>query len=335
MKLVIVGNGFDCAHGLKTNYWSFRNYIKKHDAVEYEFLKQLFGDKFETDEFWYNFEESLVRYNLKNFVCNLEKENSFNRKNGFDDEDCEQANKEYFNDGFYKLKRYFCAWIKTINDTNMRDVKRKECVSAYLEDSIILTFNYTSTIESIYDKDCYHIHGKIDNANIENDIGIEDIILGHPFDISFTTDDGKNISAEDVVAVTDNGEEIPFDSISPVKNFDVSNVDSINNSLSEADYNFENIFTKRCQKIIKEDTTGFFESLKNNANSIDEIVILGHSLSNVDKPYFIKMLDILKDNGKSINWIVSYYKNNKSTLENNLKMIDSNSNPSFININND
>lgn len=29
-KLFIIGNGFDKAHGLKTSYWDFRNYLEKY-----------------------------------------------------------------------------------------------------------------------------------------------------------------------------------------------------------------------------------------------------------------------------------------------------------------
>ena len=36
MKLYIIGNGFDIAHGLPTQYWDFRKYLEK---VDYDFLR--------------------------------------------------------------------------------------------------------------------------------------------------------------------------------------------------------------------------------------------------------------------------------------------------------
>ena len=36
--LYIIGNGFDRAHGLKTSYWDFRNYLEKYAE---DFLVQL------------------------------------------------------------------------------------------------------------------------------------------------------------------------------------------------------------------------------------------------------------------------------------------------------
>lgn len=37
-KLVIIGNGFDIAHNLKTSYWDFREFLKKeHEQFLYAF----------------------------------------------------------------------------------------------------------------------------------------------------------------------------------------------------------------------------------------------------------------------------------------------------------
>ena len=36
MKLYIIGNGFDIAHGLPTQYWDFRTYL---EHVAYDFLQ--------------------------------------------------------------------------------------------------------------------------------------------------------------------------------------------------------------------------------------------------------------------------------------------------------
>ena len=36
--LYMIGNGFDCFHGLPTSYSDFGNYIKSHDPEFYEYL---------------------------------------------------------------------------------------------------------------------------------------------------------------------------------------------------------------------------------------------------------------------------------------------------------
>lgn len=330
MKLVIIGNGFDCAHGLNTSYCKFREYIKNNDIEEYKFLHQLFGNAFETDEFWWNFEESLSNFNLSNFTYDLEINNDFQRKNGFEDEDCIKSNKEYFDNHIFQLKKLFCLWIKEINDNKISSAKKKDSISEYLNDAVILSFNYTSTIENLYEKECYHIHGFIDDVDVENGLGIDDIVLGHSYNISFVIDNDENISAENTFAVLDNGEQIPFESLSFVKEYDLSNDDAINKTFSDIDCKYENIFTKRCSNIIEKDEIGFFYYLKNNAATINEVVVLGHSLSNVDKPYFKKILEILKVKCDPVKWTVSCYGNNKSTLKNNLRLIDENAEPSFI-----
>ena len=183
MKLVVIGNGFDCAHGLNTKYASFREFIKKSDADEYNFLKQLFGANFEMDEFWYNFEESLARYNLNNFVQDLEKITLNNKIKHFDDAKCEEIIKNSFKEYIYKLKKLFCLWIKKINDEDLKNIKKKDNISKYLENSIILTFNYTSIIEDLYKKTCYHMHGCIKDLNLDKESELGNIILGHSYEI--------------------------------------------------------------------------------------------------------------------------------------------------------
>ena len=49
--------------------------------------------------------------------------------------------------------------------------------------------------------------------------------------------------------------------------------------------------------------------------------------------YFDKIFEIIKKDDKKIKWKVSYYKNNIDILSQNLKMIDANTEPIFIDIN--
>ena len=56
--------------------------------------------------------------------------------------------------------------------------------------------------------------------------------------------------------------------------------------------------------------TDFFDSL----NTVDEIFILGHSLSDVDLPYFDKVATSVN---QETSWIVSYHTNNDISHHNN------------------
>lgn len=57
MKLIIVGNGFDRAHGLGTSYVEFAKYLKKNDIESWQLLKELTDYDCEEDRWWYQFEE--------------------------------------------------------------------------------------------------------------------------------------------------------------------------------------------------------------------------------------------------------------------------------------
>lgn len=53
MKLIIVGNGFDRAHGLGTSYVEFAKYLKKNDIESWQLLKELTDYDCEEDRWWY------------------------------------------------------------------------------------------------------------------------------------------------------------------------------------------------------------------------------------------------------------------------------------------
>ncbi len=333
MKLVIIGNGFDKSHELKTGYKDFKEYIKKHDDDEYEFLETLFGENFYDDDFWWNFEKNLSKFNFDNFAEELELNNDFKMKNGLEEDDIKESNSIYFKEHIYKLKSIFCRWIKTIDDNKIPFIRKKENLTRYFEDSIVLSFNYTSTIEEYYKDECYHIHGWIKNVNVEDNIGVDSIILGHMFDVSFADEHEDIISGDDAFFLTDDGEEISLYDSTFVKEYDSSSEDGVNEALSNADSNFETIFTKRCSSIVKKDETCFFEMLNEKSQDINEIIILGHSLADVDKYYFRKIIEILNNSPK---YFISYYYDkktgcdNKKDLLDNLKMIDDNASVTFI-----
>ena len=39
-RVFIIGNGFDLAHGLKTGYFSFRDFLKSKDRPFYDQIKE-------------------------------------------------------------------------------------------------------------------------------------------------------------------------------------------------------------------------------------------------------------------------------------------------------
>ena len=126
MNLIIVGNGFDCACGLHTQYKRFKEFLNKNHDKEYEFLSILFKNDFCYDEFRNYFEKNLVNYDFSNFDEN-------------------QINIEDFESKIKKLKRDFCEWIFNENSKINKNIKTS--VDENFTDSLIFSFNYTSTVE--------------------------------------------------------------------------------------------------------------------------------------------------------------------------------------------
>ncbi|HHN8430263.1 bacteriophage abortive infection AbiH family protein [Morganella morganii] len=124
-------------------------------------------------------------------------------------------------------------------------------------DSIFLTFNYTNTLEYLY---------LIEKEKIKHIHGsISDgskITLGHSWERSVTINPSPG--AEQDIRICD-----AYDSLDDM--FDI---------------NFKN-----CKKIIKEEME-YFESL----SSVSEVIIIGHSLSDVDAEYFKEILKFAPKN---------------------------------------
>lgn len=78
---------------------------------------------------------------------------------------------------------------------------------------------------------------------------------------------------------------------------------------------YRKIFSKKCNEIIAE--YPFFSVLEKEYESIDEVIVMGHSLADVDAPYIKKIISII---GDSIPWQVSVYNGNDKEMIEKVKM---------------
>lgn len=134
--------------------------------------------------------------------------------------------------------------------------------------AIFLNFNYTMTLEEVYKIPCekiFHIHGDLENNQ-------NSLIFGH------------NEELTEMPEIDENGD---------------SNRTMFTDSENVAKYPFF-AFQKPVNEIIS-DNKSFFESIRN----IEEVVIWGHSLNQIDTPYFE---EIIKQTKNSITWKVGFYR---------------------------
>lgn len=257
--LYIIGNGFDLYHGLPTRYSDFEQYLKIKNSVLHDRVEQfLFG----LDEHWWNFEEALANLDTDQI---LDEASNFLVSYGADDwsdsyhHDYQYEINQITSDLSSRLKQEFWEWISGVN------LSDHKC-SGILElknNTVFLNFNYTRTLEDIYQvtaNQILHIHGAVD----------EDIVLGHDWKPERNQ---RQYNEDDDTRVIEGHELIQ-------------------------DY-FRDTFKSTATLI--EQNQIFFDSL----NKLENIYVWGHSLSDVDLPYFEEI--VRQTSLSQPEWRISYF----------------------------
>lgn len=155
MKLYIIGNGFDMAHGIDSSYSNFESYLWKEHA----------GDMYQIDFFnenarcdlWTDFEAALGSLDINDITPGLEVE----ARNNEPEEIGRQSN--YMVDTVSQgcevlMKIYetlFEEWVEQI------DISGTEAFVEMDKSALFFTFNYTETLEEVYgisQERILHIH---------------------------------------------------------------------------------------------------------------------------------------------------------------------------------
>lgn len=241
-KLYVIGNGFDLWHGLPTSYCQFYEFAKGTlDELENYYL----FDVAQTGP-WCDFENSLGTFNWSEFYdahnhIDVQSE-SFRSSYVYclEDDLMEQADKHVD-----AIRECFREWIDGIN---ISAVERR---LALTENALFLTFNYTSTLESVYNIDkenVLHIHGRSET--------FDELIFGH------------GDTMEETPELDENG-------------------DSNRTIFSDAEGAAKRPFYALQKRVLEilESNKIFFDSLVH----ISEITVIGHSLNKIDLPYFRKL----------------------------------------------
>lgn len=239
--LYFIGNGFDIAHGIKSQYSHFRDFMiaSKEYSDLFIMLEELYGCNVE--DLWCDFETALGLINGKtiydNAVENAGKDEELEREARMQ-QDIMQWNASNIKES---LADAFSNWVAQIS---LDKVKPFYCINPT---ALFLTFNYTETLERIYhvpQSNVLHIHG-----------GQSRPIFGHgkqKYDDTWP-------SAQEAWVITDE-------------------------AVGHAKDLFKE-FVKPVDSILKEHE-GFFQGLN---GAVDEVVIIGHSLAEVDLPYIEKI----------------------------------------------
>ena len=192
-RLVIIGNGFDLGHGLKTRFSDFigsnKEYPKKY--------KRFKGQYKEPN--WNNIEDNFKNLLIKTmedrdtFFLSEELENKIDEYVLDDTEDINYftPNKsDYFNGEFNKIlndvnllndfEHNFLIYMnKECNPLSLRKLKPAKKITEILKDTnLVISFNYTKLVEEVYRFDnVVHIHGVLENKDIFIGTSCEDLML--------------------------------------------------------------------------------------------------------------------------------------------------------------
>lgn len=271
-RLVVIGNGFDIAHGLPTKYSDFLKYIGSGCPKFYDAVCQYIPE----DALWSSFEEALSYLDDEQ----LKDDNSCYLLGYGDDNWRDSAHHDFqymIGEALSfasEIPHYFSKWISAIN-TNGKAIKIRNIIK---KDSLFLCFNYTDTLEKIYniaEDHILYIHGKAKRGDL--------LVLGHNDNTLFQDEPIPQFkSQEEYELYWDNYDE------------DVR--------ITEAKDIIKSYFkeTYKDTKTIIQTNRLFFTSL----NTVDEIFILGHSLSDIDFEYFN---EISKNVSLNCNWYISYH----------------------------
>lgn len=253
--LYIIGNGFDLAHNLPTKFDpDFRNIAEKY---EYEYFWELY--QVETDNIWSDFENLLARPNfnsLEKIFDGYGPDYSSDRESDRDDIILQVEVNGNLRVSLNEFARQAENMLCKINI-------QLPFAEMFNKQDLFINFNYTHTLEYIYDinpENILHIHGEVDKDNL---------ILGYT--------EGK-FSPEKYFL------DVRMKGVGPYAEIELNEyISKIEDYYVRTAYN--NLFskTKSFSKDIKLNLVESF--LNNHNNQIEEIVVYGHSCA-IDLPYF-------------------------------------------------
>ena len=265
--LYLIGNGFDLHHSINSKYQDFHKYVKENNPKLESFFDTYFQLSEDLDYLWSDFENDLRTFESDLFFHDI---SVMSEKEWFDQKEPKWS--EWF--GMYdeitgkieyEHKEICDSFLEWLKTLSITKVLRKNL--KFDNNAKFVSFNYTLTLEELYNipsEKILHIHGDI-NSNSS------DLIFGH------------GGSLKEIVEFDENGDSnrVPW------------------SDAEKASLYLYDVLRKPVQSTI-ENNMIFFNSLSN----VQHVIVLGHSLNEIDMPYFEKIKDLVSDGCK---WIIVYY----------------------------
>jgi hypothetical protein len=267
-KLYIIGNGFDLYHGIPSNYLDFGRYLRKVDQATYRELETYFSVD---DAFWWEFEARLADFDVERAIDYASQFlMSYAAENWSDSghHDYQYELNRVVEAISSNMRARFADWIRQLRIPPAGSFAGK--LLPLDPSARYLNFNYTPTLQKTYGVDdiqVLHIHGQANNST-------DQLVLGHAW------------------------QRTQVDSLNYGTDFADADIRVVEGNRI-VDHYFSSTF-KPTNTIIKQQQA-FFDNL----SSVRQILVMGHSLSEVDAPYLEEIINCI--DASTVTWKVSYY----------------------------
>ncbi|WP_180687974.1 AbiH family protein [Trichococcus shcherbakoviae] len=327
-KLAIVGNGFDLAHGLKTNYYDFvEDRIKicislgefekevENTLKNQNYEKEFSYYKSKNEFYWYDFEQVIGETTNVIFQEYLMKF-SENPKDNQEIQKIYEMKMHKINSLFEEVTTEFYEYLR--KEVSGFIEKKIDNIAAELDNqTFVINFNYTSTVET-YTKNIRYIHGSLFN----NDLPVFGFPMMTRFDFPDTLSETHNKAYQrDLLHFSRhirNNKGINFQSdkyknlIEEMKYVHIPSLHSGKGGYGEI----------QCAEIeeysgVNGDFT-FKEENEYDSDKITEVIFLGHSII-ADTEVLGEIFEELSNLEQIV--IYSYSGESEATLDNKVKMI--------------
>lgn len=307
--LFIIGNGFDIMHCVPSSYYNFRDSIGRNNM-----LRITLETYIRKNDVWGNFEDSLAYLDremmlsvlddwLDNFDVLDEDDDDFSAADYFAAQDTTTSQVDIL---IQELPKRFRRWINTL-ETHSHS---KQLTGLLKVDAQYINFNYTEFLETIYGvprKNVLYIHGDRRDKKAQ-------LVLGHGHDTEEVFEEwyqaNKNrkefqprlLEKDRRYDHNDNPVYLGYFIKDETKGNWKSQMryDAINNTVSLIE-NYYDESAKKTNEVLAKNQL-YFKSLED----IKNIVVIGHSLSDVDYPYFKEIIKYNR-NSTDMKWYISWY----------------------------
>ena len=312
-KIFIIGNGFDLNFKLPTSPDNYKNYLESFTieggSGTYSALD--FFDQY-IDDYWSDTEQSLANLDLVSLSADnivlpdYQSDHESDRDGGI--VQMEQLSFDVIN-----ARNEALALMASKADST--EIDSSTINKAAFDNAVIISFNYTTTLERLYDLNkstVLHIHGcledgdrlifgfKEDGSYSPDSTLVTNTFLSEQLDIEIEKIESNSLLSRDE-------KDAQIESLRDNYNFNNFNdyyIDEQNNVLVQ-------LYHQNQKEFQFNELKSFLNKNIGSNSKFEEIVVLGHSLNDVDSEYF----ELIEKYIRPRFWTISQYKNNPCLAE--------------------